>query len=241
MFSIISTCKNRLSHLTQTLPSFLHQFNSSFQFRQDYEVIIVDYGCPEKTYSKVLQLNQKFKFPNLKVILVQSNTEEWNPGRARNIGANQATQSYLFFVDADMILQPSVLLTLEKIIKKINPVIIKKNIYKGTKDKNGTCVIRRKEFHEVKGYNEKGIGYCYEDIDIYNRLEKYRKNYIYKETEIKIQPIHHGWELRNKFNKIKDFDKNIETYYSTMCKEQNNVNPNGYGQGKLRIFSNLSL
>lgn len=237
MFSIITICKGRLEHLKQTLPSMMYQFNNQMQFRNDYELIVVDYGCPDKTFSYVIQFFQTRKDLSIKSILVKNQTEQWNPGRCRNIGANQAKGDYFFFVDADMILQPLALLQVEKIIIQKNPILIKKSNHLVNGDKMGTCIIHSKEFHEIKGYNETGIGWCFEDIDIYNRLEKYQKTYNYEESEIKITPIYHDWDLRNRFNNIKNFDQNLSTYYNSMCQEKDHVNPNGYGQGKLNIFS----
>ncbi len=211
------------------------------QFRNDYEVIVVDYGCPENAFSYAAQISSIRKDLLIKAIKVQDKTEKWNPGRCRNIGANQAKNDWLFFIDADMILQPSVLMKVEEVIKKHHPVVIQRNLHAKSGDKNGTCVIRAKEFHEINGYNESGIGWCLEDVDLYNRLKRYRKTHFYDENMIKIQPIHHGWELRNRFNDIKDFKQNVATYYHSMCKDQNCVNPKGYGQGKLQIFSNSTL
>jgi glycosyltransferase involved in cell wall biosynthesis len=238
MFSIISICKGRLSHLKQTLPAMLYQFNKQMQFRTDYEVIVVDYGCPDNSFSHVTKVACSRKDLSIKSIRVKDKTEKWNPGRCRNIGANQATGDWLFFIDADMILQPNVLLNVEKIIQDKNPVCIHKNIYSGVGDKNGTCLIHAKEFHEINGYNEKGIGWCYEDVDIYNRLDHYNRTVLYDENIIRITPIRHGWDLRSRFNDIKDIKQNIDTYYPSMCKEQEYVNPKGYGQGKLQIFTN---
>lgn len=238
MLSLITICKGRLAHLKQSFPAMMYQFNRQMQFRNDYEVIVVDYGCPENAFAYVLQSSHTRKELPITAVKVQDKAEQWNPGRARNIGANQASGDWLFFVDADMILQSTVLLKVDEIIQKNHPILIQKNLNSGNGDKNGTCLIRAKEFHEVKGYNERGIGWCLEDVDIYNRLNRYNKTFYYDENIIKIHPISHGWDLRNRFNDIKDFNKNVSTYYQSMCREQNCVNPNGYGQGKLKIFSN---
>ena len=57
MLSLITTCKNRLPHLKQTLPLMLQQPRA--------EVIVVDYGCEQGTSAWV-----KEHYPAAKLVQV---------------------------------------------------------------------------------------------------------------------------------------------------------------------------
>ena len=91
-YSIITTCKGRLDHLKQTLPSMLAQ--------KDSEVIVVDYSCPHGTAEYVRE-----NFKNAKVIRLE-NIQGFSTWRGRNAGAEQAEGEYLIFCDADTKLSP---------------------------------------------------------------------------------------------------------------------------------------
>jgi glycosyltransferase involved in cell wall biosynthesis len=89
--SFITTCKNRLHHLKQTLPWMVKQSNA--------EVIVVDYGCTQGTRDWV-----KANYPQVKVVAVDDDAG-WNAPRARNLGAAQAKADWLCFIDADILLK----------------------------------------------------------------------------------------------------------------------------------------
>ena len=50
--SIIPTCKGRLHHLRETLPSMLAQ-----DYAGDWEIVVVDYDCPDGTFEWVKSLD----------------------------------------------------------------------------------------------------------------------------------------------------------------------------------------
>jgi glycosyltransferase involved in cell wall biosynthesis len=88
--TIITTCMGRLEHLKRTLPAML---------RQECEVVVVDYSCPEQSGAWVEE-----KYPGVKVVRVagQDTFSNW---KARNSGAGEATGDLLIFCDADVVLR----------------------------------------------------------------------------------------------------------------------------------------
>jgi glycosyltransferase involved in cell wall biosynthesis len=100
--SVIVPCKGRLHHLRRTLPNMLAQ-----QCDFGYEVIVVDYSCPQETYDWCCGLNVR----NLTVLKVLDDAESFNHSRCRNCGACNAVGSVLAFVDADVRLEPDWLQT----------------------------------------------------------------------------------------------------------------------------------
>lgn len=153
-YSLIVTCKGRLMHLKETLPLFCAL--------PDTEVMLVDYGCPDKSGDWA-----EANFPAVKVVRVDDDPG-FNPSRARNIAARQSAADYLFFVDADVKVQPVAL-------DEINAVITP-NTYATVDatdlgdDARGTCVVPRGKFEAVGGYDELLKNYGMEDTELYVRL-----------------------------------------------------------------------
>jgi glycosyltransferase involved in cell wall biosynthesis len=98
-FSIITTCKGRLDHLKQSLPSMVAQPAA--------EVIVVDYSCPEGTGDFV-----EANYPGVRVVRVEGQ-EHFSNWAARNAGASAATGEMLVFVDADTILAEGAIASLD--------------------------------------------------------------------------------------------------------------------------------
>lgn len=155
--SIISVCKTRLEHLKQSIPSWKQL--------QPEEIIVVDVSCPDQT-KDWLSSNH----PDVKCVSLVS--KYFNLAQARNIGAKNATSDYLFFVDADIILQPEFC-----------------NWFKFNKDadsyfrrfqvsptdgihEQGSCLCNKKHFYKIYGYDEFFRGYGGEDQDFYYRLNR---------------------------------------------------------------------
>lgn len=75
--SIITTCKGRLEHLRQTLPKMLAQ-----QYSSRFEVIVVDYDCPDETYRWCVELKDR----RLIGARVLTDAENFNLSRANKRG-----------------------------------------------------------------------------------------------------------------------------------------------------------
>ena len=154
-YSVVTTCKNRLQYLMHSLPSFLDQ--------ADAEVIVVDYNCPQRTAELVTE-----KFPRVRAIRVPD-VEGFNLPRARNIGASQAKGSILAFVDADVVLG-------QNFLAEMGPKLSRNTfgIFDEPAELRGTCLVHRAAFDRVQGYDEVVVGYAWEDLDFYRRLNARR-------------------------------------------------------------------
>ena len=178
MLSLITTCKNRLPHLKQTLPLMLRQPRA--------EVIVVDYGCEQGTAAWVKEHHPAAK-------LVQVNDDPvFCVARARNMGAKIASHETLCFIDAD------VLMHLE--FGKWLELNQKPNEFYLYPDRTELelfvfVIVAREHFFKVGGYDEAFTGWGGEDTDLYERLAMagLSKSSIPKES---ISSISHGDELR---------------------------------------------
>jgi len=152
-FSIVTTCKGRLHNLKRTLPRFLAQENA--------EVIVVDYDCPDGTAEYVAA-----NHPRARLVRV-ADQPLFNLGHARNLGAAQAVGEYLVFLDADVVIADTFLTELDGALGTAAFAVFAPTAGNSLR---GSCVIRRREFLAIGGYDELMRGYGGEDLDIYMRL-----------------------------------------------------------------------
>ena len=96
MISFITSCKGRLHHLKQCLPTWISQ--NGF----DIEVIVVDYDDPDNSFDYVFNLGNSM----VRAVKAHDESGFFNLSKARNIGALSASErsDIFFFVDADAML-----------------------------------------------------------------------------------------------------------------------------------------
>jgi hypothetical protein len=178
MLSLITTCKNRLPHLKQTLPLMLQQPRA--------EVIVVDYGCEQGTAAWV-----KEHHPQAKLVQVKDDPV-FCLARARNMGAKIASHEMLCFIDADVLMHLELAKWLE-----LNQKPDGFYLYGDRTELElfGFLIVAREHFFKVGGYDEAFTGWGGEDTDLYERLAMVglSKSSIPKES---ISSISHGDELR---------------------------------------------
>ena len=176
-FSIITTCKNRLEHLKQTLPSMTAVAGA--------EIVVVDYGCEQGTAAWV-----KANHPEVRVITV-TDDPVFHVARARNIGASQAKHDIVCFIDADNF-----------VLGDLSEWVLQ-NFHRGSfflVDEVGTSaagflLCHKMDFFAVAGYDEALRGWAPEDMDLYERIEQsgIKREFIRPNM---FSSIDHGDELR---------------------------------------------
>lgn len=117
--SVIVAAYNAEKYLEETLDSLLQQS------MQDYEVIVVDDGSEDSTGSILESYKERYSI--LKVI----HQENGGPSSARNTGLGVATGTYVYFFDADDILESDALSALYQcaVRRKADLVIAKYDIF----------------------------------------------------------------------------------------------------------------
>lgn len=96
--SIVVPCKGRLGNLKNVIPAMLSQETTA-----DYDIMVVDYGCPDGTFTWCKEQNN----PKLHSIRVLDNVEKFNLSRCRNLGAKHSNGELLAFVDGDIVIPPT--------------------------------------------------------------------------------------------------------------------------------------
>lgn len=223
--SIVVTCKGRLHHLRHTLPTMLNQ-----QCPFEYEVIIVDYGCPEGTFDWCSSLNLR----RLVSLRVTDGTELFNLSRARNCGGRIAVGKAIAFVDADMRMHPSWL------SRAAGPVLegragLSRVAQRGPLwDRCGTCVVSTDLFDQVRGYDEGFQGWGSEDSDFYARCMRIAPAAKY--LPALLRPIQHDDQERVRYYGDASRQASHRRTNAYQRARSGGINACGYGVGRFEIF-----
>ncbi|MFA5631182.1 MAG: glycosyltransferase family A protein [Porticoccaceae bacterium] len=176
--SLITTCKNRLEHLRQTLPGMAAQ--------SDTELIVVDYGCEQGTAQWL-----RSAWPKVLSIKVDDDPS-FCAARARNLGAQQASGQWLFFVDADILLQ-------RDLGSWASDQLQASHYYRAPEAAGvngwGTFLCTREAFFRSGGYDEAFRGWGGEDVDLYEQLEALGDQCVWLPDGC-LSAIRHGDNLR---------------------------------------------
>lgn len=197
ILSIITSCKGRLEHLKQSLPSMLDQ--------DDCEVVVVDFSCPQGVATYVQE-----NFPSARVACIPDRTD-FAICEARNAGAAHSTGKWLAFVDADTILTPNALSSFVQTLPaksfakfgkgsdlkthKLTASVLSKNSLRGF------MVVEREVFEKMGGYDAvlKGYG-AGGDVEFDYRLTYFGYNPVMLPETIVTQVLDHDNALRLKYS-----------------------------------------
>jgi len=216
--SVIVTCKGRLHHLQQTLP---RMFSQDCAF--DYQVIVVDFGCPDGTSDWCRAQDE----PRLVALRVLDGTEKFHLSRARNCGANFSDSPVLAFVDADIRADAGWLQHACGPLLGGEFELSRCQRYHGGWDRGGTCAVSRRMFHEIRGFDEGFRNWGVEDGDFYGRIE--RRSPSHRFSPRLLTPIRHGNEERTRFYDEKSIRASGRQNKDYQLERTNEINPNGYG------------
>jgi glycosyltransferase involved in cell wall biosynthesis len=150
--TFVTTCRGRLAHLRETLPSLAAQ--------PDARVVVVDYGCPDDSGRWV-----ETHFPQVEVVRSAESTR-FELARARNLGAPSVGSPWICFIDADTGVA-------DDFCEQIRPLLAAGRFYQAvprTIETWGTSICAKTDFERVGGYDEVIQGWGREDDDFYTRL-----------------------------------------------------------------------
>ena len=151
---IVITCKGRLAHLKQSLPTIAHIAG--------VRIILVDYDCPQNSGEWV-----KANFPKVDVLSI-SDRPYFELAKARNLGAQQLRAPWVMFMDADVLVRPGFA---EWMTRKLSPGYFHINQTQPA-ELMGTFICQSENFRRVGGYDENFQTWGGEDVDIYHRLKE---------------------------------------------------------------------
>lgn len=150
--TFVTTCRGRLPHLRETLPSVVAQ--------PDTAVIVVDYGCPDQTGDWV-----NANFPAVEVVRSPESTR-FEAARARNLGAAAVRTPWICFIDADTRLDAA-------FSDRIKALVADGCFYRA-EPRNpstwGMAICTKADFEDIGGYDEVIQGWGKDDEDLYARF-----------------------------------------------------------------------
>jgi len=225
--SVIVTCKGRLHHLQQTLPSMLNQ-----QGDPQHEVVIVDYGDPDNCLEWCINNGQSM----LTAVRVLNRTEHFNLSRARNIGSRFASGQILCFVDADSVIHPYFLAGATRPIRAGLVELTTRDMRDRNITTAGVCAVTLKAHHAVRGYDEAIKGWASEDADFYNRVARIARIGSFPSAFLP-DSIPHSNEARSRFYEVKDINDSWWKHASLLRRPDRLVNPNGFGVAAVSFAS----
>jgi len=188
--SFITTCKGRRKHLEETLPLWLSE--------KPDEVIVVDVNCPDGTSAWLTEKGYPVKIVKLPI-------DGFHVTKARNLGAQAASNPLLCFVDADIIIQSGFVNWMKKnVTGNYFALRARKNEYDGVHEQ-GTVVCKASDFNLVGGYDELFSTYGGEDRNLYEKFKHSGMRPIYYPQSL-MESIPHDDQLRMQFHNIKAKD-----------------------------------
>ena len=165
-FSIITTCKGRLDHLKQSLPTMVSQGAK--------EVIVVDYSCPDGAGDYVAS-----QYPEVRLVRVEGE-QHFSNWKARNAGAEAATGDMLVFVDADILLAKGAIASLDEQIpddaygsfdRETSWAVSRTRQGLTANQIKGFLAVPARAFHRLGGYDDVLRGYAAgADTDLEDRM-----------------------------------------------------------------------
>lgn len=183
--TVIMTCMGRLHHLQQSLPMVANQTG--------LQVIVVDYGCPDRAGDWV-----QLHFDQVRVVRAIGVTH-FSVGKARNFGATHADTRWVCFLDADTLVGPDFASDLARSVRDRTFLLADPC----PNDLTGFVVCSLDDFKRIGGYDDLFSGWGAEDRDFYARMERsgVARGVLPAQS---IRVIHHGDSERTRYHDIPD-------------------------------------
>lgn len=195
--AFVTTCKNRLHHLQQTLPLWVAEAPD--------EIVVVDYGCPQGTGDWV-----EANWPQVKVLRVNDDPGFRLP-RARNLGAAAVDADWICFIDADIQVKHGWLAWMRGHLEQ-------GCFYRAAKvgrvrnaETWGTVIAPNEVVRAIGGYDELFTDWGGEDNDLYDRLKLAGVRQCEYPQEF-VAPISHDDDMRFVYAAVKTKHDNLRQH-----------------------------
>ena len=160
------TCMNRLHHLQQTLEKNIRDN----YLIDDVEFILLDYNSKDGLEQWVYQNMQEYIDTGIQLCYRTFEPAYYFRSHSRNMAFRLANAGILCNLDADNFLGKGFASFMIKEFTKQECIFYTSD--ESSHDTFGRVCVKQKDYLSIKGYNESLQGYGYEDVDLYERLEK---------------------------------------------------------------------
>jgi hypothetical protein len=214
--SFCTTCKDRLFHLSQTLPANL--INSSKFFNKEF--VILDYNSQDGLYNWAKKHLRYWERIGVVKYLRTSTPKFFSPAHAKNIAHRNASGDILCNLDCDNFIVEGFCEYLIQVFSKPNQYFLS-----GSEDafgNNGCCgkiATKKEHFYSVNGYDEDkklNLGWGWDDVNFRIRVQEHnRLKTVYSELNHNIV-IDHSNHIRTRGFSDKDILKTRKTSMSAV-------------------------
>ena len=150
LVSIIMPIYNAERYLKEAIESVLNQNYTNF------ELLLIN----DRSTDNSKDICEKYAEKYNKIVLLENNTENHGPGPTRNIGLDNATGDFIYFMDADDWIDKSLLEICIDRMRETNADIVQVGVeYRWNDGKgsfkqyhNGNCLITREDIKKVFEY-----------------------------------------------------------------------------------------
>ena len=183
--SLCTQIKDRYNFLIQALPTWLkHPFK---------EIVIFDWNSKKD----LKEIRKEFKDPRIQLFKIESDFP-FSLSQAKNISHSCSLCKKIVYVDCDVKIE----IDFNKFLNIPEDTFLWGNYKLYNMPGLGCFMITRDQFEAINGYDERMIGYSYEDVDFHTRLLK--AGYKRKNFPDSVNHIDHNDELRTRFFGEKD-------------------------------------
>lgn len=166
--SFCTTCMNRLRYLKKTLPSNIRQ-NRSYPF---VEFVLLDYNSQDglEDWAKE-QMSEEIKSGVL-VYLKTFDPVFFHMSHAKNMASKYSGGDIICNIDADNFVGENFAFYLNNEFNSCNNIYLSGGLPYGSADTTGKIILKKSDFFNARGYDERICGYGFEDDDLKSRLNK---------------------------------------------------------------------
>lgn len=166
--SLVAVCMGRHDTIKKTVPAWL-------AVNKVNEIIVVDWSSDPPLEPIIRQIPGSERINVIRV----NNEPQWVLSRAYNLAINATSYSHAIRTDCDYNIEPGFVEAHRKLIESPTQTAEGKHYYAGNYNLarnenevhlNGAVFIRRNDFLNVGGYDERIQTYGWDDEDLYNRL-----------------------------------------------------------------------
>lgn len=227
-------CRGRLVQLKQAVRAWQAQ---DVPDCVDYRILVLDYGCPERTFDWVWA--QHPAHLNLDAArLIDEHPIGYHYTRARNLSGRACRDGWIIFTDADLIVHDKTIVDqawhrcCERALQTLR-------IRAGASRIPFPLMIRRDSWARLGGFCESMPGWGHEDIEFWFRaMDQGAYETLALPTDaITHLPLPRG--VPDKKQRPASGEHNLDVFRKVTRRELE-INPNGFGHGRLEAFSGLT-
>jgi len=161
--------------------------------QEEVEFVLLDYSSTDGLYEWCKNLQEFIQSGILKYFRVE-NKIGYNRSHSRNMAMKLATGEIICNLDADNFLGENFAMFIIRLFEDKKNIFVTTNLL--TRDAFGKACFLKKDFLEVRGYNECLTGYGVEDIDLFRRLSQKGLRQIVFRNQKYYGFIPHGFKER---------------------------------------------